>query len=78
VIPIDSKNKKLYQEFYQKVVDKDPSQIRAYWIKQIYAGDKQPPKKLSKKEIQQALQNNQKIIAYDHTPLAGKIIFTIK
>ena len=78
VIPIDSKNPKVYQEFYKKIVDKDPSQIHAYWLKQIYTGTKQPPKKLSKAEIKQALAQNQKIIAYDRTALTGKVIFTIK
>jgi len=78
VTPIDSKNKKTYQEFYKKIVDKSPSQIDAYWIKQIYTGTKQPPKKLSNEEIKKAFQNNQKIIAYGNTPLTGKIIFTIK
>jgi len=78
VTPIDSKNEKTYQEFYKKIVDKSPAEIHAYWVKQIYTGTKQPPKKLSKKAIEKAIKNNQKIISYESNPSMGKVIFSIK
>jgi len=78
VTPIDSKNEKTYQEFYRKIVDKSPAEIHAYWVKQIYTGTKQPPKKLSKQAIKKAIENNQKIIAYESNPSIGKVVFSIK
>jgi len=78
VTPIDSKNQKLFQEFYAKVVNKTPSQLRAYWIKQVYRGNTQPPKKLSKNAIQQALKKGEQIITYDVNLKTGKVLLTIK
>jgi len=76
--PIDSKNKKLYQEFYKKVVKKTPAQLHAYWIKEIYTGKKSQPKRLNENEIKKALKNNRKIIAYSKNPKTGQIILNIK
>jgi len=78
VIPIDSKNKKLFQEFYKKVIKKNPSQLHAYWIKEIFRGDKQPPKRLSTKELKKAMKNAIPIISYEKSPKEGRILLTIK
>jgi len=78
VVPIDSKNKKVFQEFYKKIVKKSPSQLHAYWIKQIYTGNTQPPKKLSKTELKKAMKKDSHIIAYDTNPKNGRILLTIK
>lgn len=78
VIPIDSTDEKIYQEFYKKVVNKTPSQLHAYWMKQIYSGKKQPPKRLSNSELQKEMQKNKKIIAYSISPINGKVLLTIK
>lgn len=78
VTPIDSNDKKTYQEFYKKIVKKTPSEVHAYWMKQIYTGKKQPPKKMSKKELTSAMKKNTKIIAYTTNPSNGKILLTIK
>ena len=78
VTPIDSKNQKLFKEFYSKIVKKTPSQLRAYWIKQIYRGNTQPPKKLSKSAVQKALKKGSRIITYDANPQTGRVLLTIK
>ena len=78
VTPIDSQNKKIFQEFYQKVVKKSPKQLHSYWMKQIYKGNKTPPKKLSRKALKQAMRKNSRIIAYQKNPKTGRILFTIK
>jgi len=78
VIPIDSSNGELYEKFYKKVVKKTPSQIREYWINQIYKGNQQPPKRLSDKEVKKEIQKNSMIITYSSNPLNGKLILTIK
>jgi len=76
VIPID--NKDSYNEFCKKVIKKTPKQLRAYWMKEIYRGDKQPPQKLSSSQIKQKMQKNSKIISYSANKLTGKVIFTIR
>jgi len=78
VIPVDSKNKKLFQEFCRKVIKKTPKQLHAYWIKEIFRGDKQPPKKLSPKEIKKAMKSKTPIISYEEMPKEGRILLTIK
>ena len=78
VIPVDSKDKKLFREFYQKVIKKSPKQLHAYWIKEMYRGDKQPPKKLSKKELKKAMKSKTPIISYEKNPKDGQILLTIR
>jgi len=78
VIPVDSKNKKLFKEFYKKIIKKTPNQLHAYWIKEIYRGDKQPPKKLSPKELKNAMKSKTPIISYEKIPKDGRILLTIK
>jgi hypothetical protein len=78
ITPIDSSNKELYEKFYKKVIKKTPSQIREYWINQIYRGNQQPPKRLTSKQIQKEIQKNSMIITYTANPLNGKLILTIK
>ena len=76
--PIDSQNTKLFKEFYTKIVKKTPSQLRAYWMKQIYRGNTQPPKKLSKSAIKKALKKGSHIVTYDANPKTGRILLTVK
>ena len=78
VIPVDSKNQELFQEFYKKIIKKSPKQLHAYWMKQIYRGNTQPPKRLSPSAIKKAMQKNKSIIAYDKDPKNGRILLTIK
>ena len=78
VIPIDSKDKKLFQEFYRKLIKENPKQLHAYWIKEIYRGDKQPPKKLSPQVLKKVMKNKTPIVSYVKNPKTGKILLTIK
>ena len=78
VIPVDSQNKKLFQEFYQKVIKKNPKQLHAYWMKEIYRGNKQPPRKLSPKALKKAMKSKTPIISYEKNPKTGRILLTIK
>ncbi len=78
VIPIDSSNKKLFEEFYQKVIKKTPKQLHAYWMKEIYRGDKKPPKKLSPQALKKAMKKKIPIISYTKSPSTGHILLTIK
>jgi hypothetical protein len=47
-------------------------------MKQIYKGNKNPPKKLSTKALKKAMKKNSRIIAYQKNPKTGHILFTIK
>jgi len=76
VIPID--NKDSYNDFCKKVIKKTPKQLRAYWMQQIFKGNKQPPEKLSATQIKKKMQKNPYIISYATNKLTGKVIFTIK
>jgi ABC-type phosphate transport system substrate-binding protein len=37
----------LRDEFYSKVADKNPGQVKAYWAKQMFSGKGSPPKELA-------------------------------
>ena len=76
LIPIDNRNKKIFNLFYKKVVKKTPSQLHSYWVKQIFKGNKQPPKKRSSKEIKRLMSKNSKYISYSTHPTTGHIILT--
>ncbi len=76
VIPID--NKDSYNDFCKKVIKKTPKQLRAYWMQQIFKGNKQPPEKLSATQIKKKMQKNPYIISYATNKLTGRVIFTIK
>jgi len=78
VTPIDNSNSQIYNEFYAKLINKTPKQIRAYWMKEIYRGDKQPPKRLSDKEIRERIKREPNIIYYSYDKLSGKILLNLK
>ncbi len=76
VIPID--NKDGYNEFCKKVIKKTPKQLHAYWMKEIYRGNKQPPERLSTSQIEKKIKQNPKVISYTKNKLTGKILITIR
>jgi len=76
VTPID--NKESYKEFYLKITEKSPKQLRAYWMREMYKGDRTPPKKYSTSTINKMMKKNSKIISYSTSKLNGKIIMKIQ
>ncbi|NOZ90498.1 MAG: hypothetical protein GXO60_04335 [Epsilonproteobacteria bacterium] len=76
VIPID--NKDSYNDFCRKVIKKTPKQLRSYWLKEIYRGNKQPPERLSAAQIKKKMKQNPYVISYATNKLTGKVIFTVK
>jgi len=47
LIPVDiGQNERSYKDFYQKVVNKNPKQVKLYWGKQMFGGKNFPPKRL--------------------------------
>ena len=78
VIPLDTRDKKLFKEFYRNIINKTPQQLRAYWMKEIYRGDKQPPKRPTTGDIKKLLKGKTPILSYVKNRKTGKIIFTIR
>jgi len=67
-----------YDEFNKKVLNKTPSQIHAYWMKQIFLGKKVPPKKITKTELEKDINNMPNIITYTSNKIDAKVIYAIK
>jgi ABC-type phosphate transport system substrate-binding protein len=65
-VPIDqSEGSAIRDEFYSKVVHKNPSQLSAYWAKVIFTGDGRPPEKLeSNVAVRKAVAKNPNVIGY--------------
>jgi hypothetical protein len=76
IVVFDSK--KDYNEFYKKIIKKTPSQIHAYWMKQIFLGKRIPPKKLTLTQIKKRLKTKSNIIVYSSENLHTKVIYEIK
>lgn len=76
VTPIDNKDN--FKEFYRKVLKKSPKQLRAYWMREMYKGDRLPPKKMTTKEISQEMKSKKNIISYAINKLNGRVILTLK
>ncbi len=78
VIPLDTKDNKLFKEFYQKIINKSQKQLRAYWMKEIYRGDKQPPKRLSTSALKKLMKQKIAVMTYEKNSKTGHILLTIK
>jgi len=74
VIPID--NKDGYREFYQKIIKKSPKQLKEYWMREIYKGNRTPPKKMTSREIKKIMKHK-KVIAYGRSKIDGAIVMNI-
>ena len=71
-------NKEHYKEFSKKVLDKTPSQIHAYWMKQVFLGKKIPPRVIKELEMVKEFKNNSKAITYAPKDLDEKVIYETK
>jgi len=77
VTPID--NQESYKEFYNKIIQKTPKQLRAYWMRETYeSGKRQPPKKLSIQEIKKMMKSNRVIISYSSVCLKGGTLLAVQ
>ncbi|MCE3263289.1 MAG: hypothetical protein K0R43_2368 [Pseudoduganella sp.] len=64
--PVDqAEGSKIRAEFYQKVADKDPAQVKAIWSKLVFTGKATPPKEFkSNAEVKKAVADDPKAIGY--------------
>lgn len=52
-------------EFYKKVADKEPSQVKAIWSKLVFTGKGKPPKEYSSSaEVKKAIEADPNAIGY--------------
>jgi ABC-type phosphate transport system substrate-binding protein len=52
-------------DFYGKVADKNPGQVKAYWAKQMFSGKGSPPRELaSSAEVKKAVAADPNAIGY--------------
>ena len=65
-VPIDQpEGSAIRDEFYARVVHKNPSQLTAYWAKVIFTGDGQPPSLLADSvAVRKAVSHNPNAIGY--------------
>lgn len=64
-IPVDLPKGAERESFYQKATGKSPSQLKAYWSKQVFTGAGQPPKEAeSAQEMVNLVGKNPNLIGY--------------
>lgn len=75
-VPLDqAEGARTRDEFYQNLVGKSPSQVKAYWSKLIFTGKGQPPKEIAdSKVIKRAVANSASLIGYvDRSAVDGSV-----
>lgn len=65
-IPIDQiEGSSIRDEFYSRIVHKNPAQVSAYWTKIIFTGDGYPPRQLDgDADVRRAVASNPNAIGY--------------
>ena len=78
-VPIDQAiGSAIRDEFYAKVVHKNPSQVSAYWAKIIFAGDGRPPEILDgDTAVRRAVAKDPKAIGYIDKSAVNKSVRVI-
>lgn len=60
-----AENSPIRSEFYKKVLEKEPSQVRAIWSKIVFTGKGKPPKEFkSSAEVKKAISEDVNAIGY--------------
>ncbi|RLT88694.1 MULTISPECIES: phosphate ABC transporter substrate-binding protein [unclassified Ketobacter] len=83
VTPVDhSEGNEVREVFYDKVVDKTPSQLNAYWSRLIFTGKGKPPKQyFDDAEVLETVLEEEDAVGYiDSSSIAEgvKVIFTVQ
>jgi len=78
-IPIDqAEGSAIRDEFYSKIVRKNPTQLAAYWAKIIFTGDGRPPETLdSNLAVRKAVASNPNAIGYIEKSAVNKSVRVI-
>ncbi|HVK99117.1 MAG TPA: hypothetical protein VM553_04860 [Dongiaceae bacterium] len=83
VVPVDqSEGSAVRTQFYEKVVQKNESQLTAYWSRLIFTGKGTPPKQVGKDaDVVDSVATDEEAVGYvDSSAVAEgvKVIFTAK
>ena len=83
VTPVDhSEGNEVREVFYDKVVDKTPSQLNAYWSRLIFTGKGKPPKQYfdDAEVLETVLEEGDSVGYIDSSSIAEgvKVIFTVQ
>ena len=78
-VPIDqAEGSAIRDEFYSKVVHKNPSQLSAYWAKVIFTGDGRPPVMMeSNAAVRKAVASDPNAIGYIDKSAVNKSVRVI-
>ncbi len=77
--PIDQKEGPVREEFGNKLLKKNPSQLKAQWARQIFTGGAKPPKELgSDDEILKFVASTPGAIAYIDSSKVNKTVKVVK
>lgn len=77
--PIDQKEGPIREEFGNKLLKKNPSQLKAQWARQIFTGGAKPPKELgSDDEILKFVASTPGAIAYIDSSKVNKSVKVVK
>lgn len=78
-IPIDQKEGPVREDFGNKFLKKNPSQLKAQWARQIFTGGAKPPKEMaSDDEILKFVASTPGAIAYMDSSKVNKTVKVIK
>ena len=61
--------------FYKNILNKTPSQVHAYWMKQVFLGKNIPPLKLNHEELLEKLTQEQNVIIYSTKDIDARVIY---
>ncbi|MBC3876019.1 substrate-binding domain-containing protein [Undibacterium sp. LX15W] len=77
--PIDQKEGPVREEFGNRLLKKNPSQLKAQWARQIFTGGAKPPKELtSDEEILKFVASTPGAIAYIEASKVNKTVKVLK
>ena len=58
IIVIDNADKTVYKEFVQKHINKSLKKMKVYWIRMIFTGTKQPPRKVNLENLENLIKDS--------------------
>jgi ABC-type phosphate transport system substrate-binding protein len=78
-MPVDQKEGAVREEFGNKLLKKNPAQLKAQWARQIFTGGAKPPKELgSDDEVLKFVASNPGAIAYIDASKVNKSVKVVK
>lgn len=81
-IPLDQvEGSDVRNDFYDKAINKSPSQLKAYWSKLVFTGKAQPPKEIQAGEIKKLISTNPNAISYipkSEVDGSVKVVYTVQ